>query len=114
MSKTSLPFDVFLNRKKIDTVWQACPGIKTKGEAEKEVKEKLTDHDGYNPDIIVRLAVPVYSYDWDILGDYGQGFEILCNEPTKAKALAILKDYQTNAPGVAYKIKRVRNNIFKG
>lgn len=43
-------YDVFLNRKRIDTVFQSG-----KSDAD-EVKRSLVNHDGYDPDIVVRKA----------------------------------------------------------
>lgn len=49
-------WDVFLNRKCIDTVFwneRADGGAKITKE---EVRDNLVNHDGYDPDIVVRAA----------------------------------------------------------
>ncbi len=47
---SSKAFDVFLNRKKIDTVFYSASDKSTAD----DVKRSLVNHDGYDPDINVR------------------------------------------------------------
>lgn len=46
-------YDVFLNRKNIDTVFYNATG-KNKKERQEDVKQSLINHDGYNYNINVR------------------------------------------------------------
>lgn len=49
----SLPFDVFLNGKLIDTVWGLVDPTNIPG-AEQEMKRSLVNHDHYSPSIVVK------------------------------------------------------------
>lgn len=51
----SLPFDVFLNGKLIDTVWGLVDPSNVPG-AEREMKQSLVNHDGYDSGIVVKLG----------------------------------------------------------
>lgn len=46
-------------------------------------------------------------YEYEIHGNYGQGFECECSESTRAEALQRLREYRENGPG-QYKLVRVR------
>lgn len=48
--------------------------------------------------------------EWQVLGDYGQGFELVTAAATKKEANQYLKDYQQNEPGISFKIvcKRIK------
>lgn len=50
-------------------------------------------------------------YEWDILGNYGYGWEILYTATSKDEASSILNDYRVNAPEGSYhlKINRIRS-----
>lgn len=51
---SSKAYDVYLNRKNIDTVFGSYGNIKTKKEREDHVRRSLIDHDGYDSEIKVR------------------------------------------------------------
>lgn len=44
-------------------------------------------------------------YEWDILGNYGYGWEILYTATSKNEASNILNDYRVNAPEGSYHLK---------
>lgn len=44
------------------------------------------------------------SDEFRILGDYGQGFEEVTAESTRAEARDRLKEYRDNEPGVSFKL----------
>ena len=46
--------------------------------------------------------------EYQILGDYGYGWECLFAEETLKEAKQMLKDYNENEPQYAHKIKKVR------
>lgn len=49
-------------------------------------------------------------YEFDIEGDYGYGFEMVCCESTKKEANQRLKEYRENEPNIIFRIKRVRSD----
>ena len=46
--------------------------------------------------------------EFDILGNYGQGFEIVTCETTRSLAKKTLRDYRKNEPGIPFKINKHR------
>ena len=48
---------------------------------------------------------------WDILGDYGQGFEVVSAATTWKLARSGVKEYRENEPGVVFKVKKRREKI---
>lgn len=46
-------------------------------------------------------------YEYEIHGNYGQGYECECSEDNRRDALARLREYRENGPG-QYKLVRVR------
>ena len=46
--------------------------------------------------------------EYDIEGDYGQGFEVVTCESTWKDAKAQIKIYRASEPGVAFRIKHHR------
>jgi hypothetical protein len=46
--------------------------------------------------------------EFDILGNYGQGFELVTCETTWSLAKDTLRTYRANEPGVPFKIKKHR------
>lgn len=46
--------------------------------------------------------------EYDIMGNYGQGFEVVTCETTWRQAIATKKDYRTNEPGIPFKIVKHR------
>lgn len=53
LHQKSIPFDVFLNGKLIDTVWGLVDPTNIPG-AEQEMKRSLVNHDGYDSGIVVK------------------------------------------------------------
>lgn len=47
------------------------------------------------------------AHEWQVQGNYGQGFECECSESTRAEGVARLREYRENGPGV-YRLRRVR------
>lgn len=50
--------------------------------------------------------------EFDIEGNYGQGFEIVCCEPTLSEARDRIIEHRENEPGIAFRIRhhRVKEN----
>ena len=46
--------------------------------------------------------------EFDIEGDYGQGFELVTCEVTRPAAKTTLKDYRANEPGILFRIRKHR------
>lgn len=46
--------------------------------------------------------------EFNILGNYGQGFELVTCETTRALARGTLRDYRKNEPGIQFKIQKKR------
>jgi DNA polymerase IIIc chi subunit len=46
--------------------------------------------------------------EFDIEGDYGQGFEIVTCETTRPLARDTIKTYRANEPGIAFRIRHHR------
>ena len=55
----------------------------------------------------VRKTVDLY----DILGDYGGGFEIVNCESSRKAARDSIREYRENEPTVQFKIKKYREKI---
>ncbi len=73
MKTVSLPFDVILGRKAIDTVFYSMSKADgTKADMEESVKRSLVDHDGYDQSIKVRLAARLTRDDYDVEANYGE------------------------------------------
>lgn len=91
-------FNVRLNGKLINTVFYTLSG--TIAEQCESVRLSLINHDGYDPNI--RIVWPkgqrVTETSYDLEGDYGQGFEVLCSASTWKEARANKKDYLDNSP----------------
>lgn len=49
--------------------------------------------------------------EFDVEGNYGQGFEVVTSEPTRFLARLRLKEYRENEPGVPFKIVHRRKKI---
>ena len=95
----SFAFNVWLENRLIDTVFYDAP-TKTIAEKIDYVKRSLIVHGGYDPAIRVtwpkgqRRTENVY----ELHGDYGQGFELLCAETSRREALQRKREYMENAP----------------
>ena len=100
-------FNVRLNGKLIDTVFYTLQG--TIAEQCESVRLSLINHDGYDSNI--RVVWPkgqrVTETSYDLEGDYGQGFELLCSASTYKEAKANRQDYRDNAPCPMRIIKRM-------
>ena len=48
------------------------------------------------------------TYEYELQGNYGYGWDILTTEATKGEALAQKRTYQENESGASYRIKRVK------
>jgi len=46
--------------------------------------------------------------EFNILGNYGQGFELVTCETTWKLAKSTLRDYRKNEPGIQFKIQKKR------
>ena len=58
------------------------------------------------------MAYKRKTYDeWEIQGDYGQGYERVTTEATRMEALSQLRCYQTNEPMYSFRIKKKRVKI---
>lgn len=64
-----------------------------------EISEALADRATLQP---ARAAL-----EYDIQGNYGQGWETECTESTRAEALQRLREYRENGPG-AYRMRARR------
>lgn len=101
-------FNVYLGKKWIDAVFYY-----DKNESIQEmintVKDGLINHDGYNPAIRVtwpkdqRITETVY----ELHGDYGHGYELLCAETSRREALQRKKEYMENSPCLMKIIKKL-------
>jgi len=49
-----------------------------------------------------------YYTEYQVLGNYGEGWEEVITEETRTEALARLKEYRENEPEYAHKLKVVR------
>ena len=47
-------------------------------------------------------------YEWELLGNYGSGWDLLTTADSKSEILQLEKDYQLNEPTTLLKIKSVR------
>lgn len=47
-------------------------------------------------------------YEWELLGNYGNGWDLLTTASSRAEALKLERDYSLNEPATPLKIKRVR------
>lgn len=91
-------FNVYLNRKLIDTVFYTVNKSETISEAIERVTRSLISHDGYDPAIHVtwpkgqRLTVTSY----DLEANYGCGFEVITSGTTYREVKQNLKEYREN------------------
>ena len=74
-------FNVYLNRKCIDTVFYSGL-IGTRKEREESVKHSLINHDGYDPEIRVILQGRITKDEYELQGLYSHEWECLCAEDT--------------------------------
>jgi hypothetical protein len=47
-------------------------------------------------------------YEYELLADYGDGWEVATTEENKKGILARMKEYRENAPKYSYRYRRVR------
>ena len=101
-------FNVWLNRRLIDTVFYSVSRFETIVDAVERVRHSLINHDGYSSEIKVtwpkgqRITKTVYV----VQGNYGQGFEDENEEETRKDGRRSLKEYRENGPGVYRLVSR--------
>lgn len=107
-------FNVRLNGKLIDTVFHTITGSYTLAEQLESIKQGLINHDGYDPAISVHWpkGQRLTSDYWELQGNYGQGWEILCAGVTLKEVRENRKDYEENAP-CPMRIRAKRERLFK-
>ena len=47
------------------------------------------------------------SYEWELLGNYGSGWDLLTTAATRKEINQLERDYRANEPGLPLKIRRV-------
>jgi hypothetical protein len=94
-------FNVWKGRKLIDTVFYAASSTETKD----DVYRSLVNHDGYDPDIRVTRR---YDYEWEVQGQFGQGWEMVTTEETAKAGREQLRTYRENDTQHPYRLRRVR------
>ena len=101
-------FNVWLNGRKIDAVHYQLNPRETIPSAVENVRKSMVDRDGLSPDI--RVTWPkgqrVTMDSFDLEGDYGQGWEVLCSEETRKAARQRKREYMENAPCPLRIVKR--------
>lgn len=50
-------------------------------------------------------------YEWQLLGNYGAGWDLLTAADSKREISQLERDYRLNEPGIPLKIKRVRERV---
>ena len=105
-------FNVRLNGKTINTVFYGKLPQKTIVESCADVRNSLINHDCYDCGISVTWpkGQRVTDTEYELLGDYGYGFEVLTTETTRKAIRERLKEYRENSPG-AYKV--VKRHVKK-
>jgi hypothetical protein len=48
------------------------------------------------------------SYEWELLGNYGSGWDLLTTAAIRKEIHQLERDYRANEPGLPLKIRRVR------
>ena len=48
------------------------------------------------------------TYEWELLGNYGSGWDLLTTAATRKELSQLERDYRANEPGLALKSRRVR------
>lgn len=92
-------FNVYLDKKWISAVFYY-----DKNESIQKmiasVKNGLVNRDGYDPAIRVTWPKGQRSTEtvYELHGDYGSGFELLCAETSRREALQRKREYMENAP----------------
>lgn len=103
-------FNIYLGSKLIDTVFFSIKG--TIADQIDYVRSSLINHDGYDSEIRViwpkgqRVTCDYY----DLLGDYGQGFEVLTSADTFKEIKQHKREYLENSP-CPLKIVKKRQRI---
>ena len=106
-------FKVWLNGKKIDTVFAKQSGtITEKCEA---VRQSLIGHDGYNPEITVAWPkgqrVTRDSYDLEADYGHGHGYEVISSSDTMIDAKQTRKEYRENGDYAPMRIVKRREGV---
>jgi hypothetical protein len=50
------------------------------------------------------------TYEWELLGNYGSGWDLLTTADTRKELNQLEQDYRANEPGLPLKRERVRAN----
>lgn len=100
----SYSFDVILNRKVVDTIFQTFSSG-TRTELCESVKSSLINHDGYDPCIKVRFNGRLTCDEWHVEGYYSYcGWECVTTETSRKEAMVRLKEYRENEAGTAFRV----------
>ena len=107
-------FNVWLEHKKIDTVFYSMNKTETIGGALMSVRESLINHDGYSP--LIRVTWPkgqrVTRDNWELQGNYGFGHGWEClTRGTHAEVKQNRKEYRENEPATPLRVVRKRERI---
>lgn len=94
-------YNVYLGRKCIDTVFYG------EKQEKDDVRRSLVNHDGYDPEIRVVKARRKMKDEFEVQGNYGQGWECVTTEETLQEARKRLKEYDENETGYSHRIKRI-------
>lgn len=57
---------------------------------------------------LIREVRAVKLYEWELLGNYGSGWDLLTTADSRSEILQLEKDYLLNEPTTPLKIKSVR------
>jgi hypothetical protein len=95
-------YNVYLGRKLIDTVFGSAP------RDNEDMRKSLVNHDGYDPSIRVVTPRRKMETEYEIQGNYGQGWECETTEIDFDEARKRLKEYRSNMPEYAHRILRRR------
>lgn len=67
----------------------------------------LESHEGRIKDHLAQHAA-YEGYDYEVQGDYGQGWEMVTTEDNPRAAKESLRTYRENEPGIPFRTKRVK------
>lgn len=54
-----------------------------------------------------RVIPPLFNVEWEVRGNYGQGYECVTSAETFSGALQYRKEYCAKEPNISFKIKRI-------
>ena len=58
----------------------------------------------------LKLGGGKMTFEYEVQGNYGYGWELETTEVSRTEALKRLKEYRENAPEAPHRIKKVKNN----